>query len=273
MSYYDTRQKIVFIVHKSTRRIWFDNSWITLSIFQKKKKKKGSLALLEPWKIEVIMLIRLVISAVVVVVCRGLNVVPVQKTAIRPAAAPAAPHVDAIKSGIFALSLCLLHAASPGVCGVALAIDAGSYADLYGSSASKSKEGFSFNLPPKEPAKKRQEAPPSLPDLPKIDVPDMPSFDVPKFDVPKFDAPKFDAPKFDAPKFDAPKFEAPKFEAPKFDAPKFEAPKFEAPSVPKFDTPKFEAPSISMPPVSFPAVGGSSKYVVCLCQPKTRQQA
>ena len=193
------------------------------------------------------MLMRLVISALMIVMSRGLSVPPT-----KPQSRPQKAAVEAVKSSFFA-AVCLMQCASPVV-----AIDAGSYSDLYDSSSMNSQPGFSFSLPGKsDPIKKRQEAPPptkslTIPEVPKVDLPkvDVPSFSVPKVDVPSFSAPSFSVPKVDVPSFTTPKVDVPSFTPPKVDVPSFTPPKVDVPELP------------SLPSIPFFGGGGEKKAEV-----------
>mmetsp|Transcript_8611 Transcript_8611/g.26414 ORF Transcript_8611/g.26414 Transcript_8611/m.26414 type:complete len:304 (+) Transcript_8611:135-1046(+) len=227
-----------------------------------------------------------VVSFVLVAVSRGLSVPPqMSRTTsprplkeLSPSTTTAASQskqpslkADALKSSLFAVGLCVLHAASPGLCGVALALDAGSYSDLYGSSATGNEPSFSFNLPKAAaPAKKRQEAPPAetfgITEDQKIDESSstLPKVELPKVDLPK--VPSFSAPKVDLPKVDVPSFSAPK--VPKVDVPSFSAPKVDLPSIsaPKVDLPKVDLPSLSAP--SLPSFGGGGDSTPASAEPE-----
>lgn len=99
-----------------------------------------------------------------------------------------------LQSGLFALSVGVLHALTPDA---AVAISADDYNSMYQSSATSNQGGFSMNIPKIDVPKR------TLPS-PSIEAPSLPSFDIPKVDLPK--APEFSAPSFSAPSFSLPSF-------------------------------------------------------------------
>lgn len=94
-----------------------------------------------------------------------------------------------LQSGLFALSVGVLHALTPDA---AVAISADDYNSMYQSSATSNQGGFSLNVPKIDVPKR------TLPS-PSIEAPSLPSFDIPKVELPK--APEFSAPSFSLPSF------------------------------------------------------------------------